>query len=254
MSKETEGIRSLSDMEIAPKNLNHVFTEKSTYSFSARQETEEEKNVKMDREKLKMIQEKMRNVPDSFDSTAIPLQDSDDKGYLTESPDDFSSFSGCDTIVSCNFRIINSIQSLSYDVNGAGVGTFVISEVVMADIPPKLDHQTLVLVFENEYGRTAFMKVALGDLLSVKSDISVDVVITRKASWYKGTIVKDMQPIPETVQNLTGEDIRFLKNEIIALLPPEKKNLYENHIQKLNNSLNTKVVLTEALADLLLLK
>ena len=115
-------------------------------------------------------------IPKNIDYDTCPTPLKDINNAYNCQTNVYTTFSGCDVVVSFDGKVCGELQAIKYDLNPAENTGIMNMDFVMfagSEFPPP-NNSTMIASYANEYGRQAYQAFELLDCISVKSGFDIN--------------------------------------------------------------------------------
>lgn len=132
----------------------------------------------------------------NVDTTPCPLQEDAPVSVYHKT---YTTFSGCDTVVAFNGKVMGELHSFKYDVDGDLKGDITLKTVLFERSTIMPNNTLAVVTCLNEYGNHAYQVFKLNKLKKYEQEISMDSMMPCEKHVYIGEVLETMKPMPEAV-------------------------------------------------------
>ncbi len=150
----------------------------------------------------------------NVDNTPLPLFN--EKHCTSEYTKTYTTFSGKDTIVSFNGKIMGDLQSFEYEVDGEMKGEVKLTCSQFEKHCLQADDTLAVVTMVNEYGSGAFQVFRLNKLKKYYTWASMDAILSNEQAIYDCELLIPQSPIPDTVRLMPEETFNDMVKKVYA--------------------------------------
>ena len=150
----------------------------------------------------------------NVDNAPLPL--SNEKHCASEYTKTYTTFSGCDTVVSFNGKVMGALQSFEYEVDGQMKGEAKLTCTQFEKNCLQADDTLAVVTMANEYGRAAFQVFRLNKLKRYYTGATMDNICSNEQAIYDCEILIPQSPVPEAVRLMPEETFNDMVKNVYA--------------------------------------
>lgn len=129
-----------------------------------------------------------------------PLASSADVNLVSEYTHTYATFSGCDTVVSFNGKIVGALQAFEYEVDDEMKGEVKLTCTQFTKHCLQTDDTLAVVTMVNEYGQAAYQVFRINKLKKYYTGTSMDNVCSSEQAIYECDLLVPHTAIPDAVR------------------------------------------------------